>query len=318
MSLAPIKVFQDFVYGAMTETVAQQVQKFNDASAGALRLVNAKNVGDIKQKASFAAISGLVRRRDAYGSGTLTATSLTQRQENSVKVAGGTLPVKFEEQQYSFIQLNPKVAGITLGEQLAPAMIQDQLNSAIRCGVAAIGGNANVKHDSSAGATTFDSLNKAAAKFGDYSGNLVCWVMHSKVAHDLYSNALTNGAFLFNYGNISVMRDPFGRLFVITDAPALVIPGTPNRYIALGLTRNAIMVEDNGDFNDTMLKAPGTENITTTYQAEWSFNVGVMGYSWTASTGGSSPTDTALGTSANWTKTASFDKTTAGVMLTAA
>lgn len=315
MSISNMKVFQDFVYGSMTETVDQQVNKFNEASAGALRLTTASNIGDIKQKASFAAVQNLVRRRNAYGSTAITASPLTQRQENTVKVAGGTSPIQFEQQQFRFIQENPKVAGVMLGEQLSVGIVKDQLNTAIRCATAAISGVADLQADVSSGATTYASLNTAQSKFGDFATNIRCWVIHSKVLFDLYGHALTGSNYLFQYDTVNVMKDPFGRMFVVTDSPSLIKDG---KYLTLGLVGDAVMVEDNGDFHDNVLETNGSENIQTTYQAEWTYQVGVRGYSWSAATGGASPTDTALGTSANWTKTSSFNKGTAGVMMISA
>jgi Major capsid protein 13-like len=313
MAISNMKVFQDFVYGSMTETVDQQINKFNEASAGALRLTTASNIGDIKQKASFAAVQNLIRRRNAYGSTAVTASPLSQRQENTVKVAGGTSPIQFEQQQFRFIQENPKVAGVMLGEQLSAGIVKD---TAIRCATAAIGGVAALQSDVSAGTTTYASLNTAQSKFGDFATNIRCWVIHSKVLFDLYGNALSGSNYLFQYDTVNVMKDPFGRMFVVTDSPALI--NGSGKYMTLGLVSDAVMVEDNGDFHDNILETNGSENIQTTYQAEWTYQVGVRGYSWTAATGGASPTDTALGTSANWTKTSSFNKTTAGVMMISA
>lgn len=316
MALSNMKVFQDFVYGSMTETVDQQIYKFNEASAGALRLTTANNIGDIKQKASFAAVANLVRRRNAYAATSVPASPLAQRQENSVKVAGGTSPIQFDNQQLRYIQQNPKVAGVVLGEQLSAGIVKDQLNTAIRCATAAITGVTALQSDVSAGATTYASLNTAQAKFGDMATDIRCWVIHSKVLFDLYGNALSGSNYLFQYGTVNVMKDPFGRMFVVTDSPALITAG--GKFMTLGLVGDAVIVEDNGDFHDNILETNGNENIQTTYQAEWSYQVGVRGYSWTAATGGASPTDTALGTAANWTKTSSFNKTTAGVMMISA
>ena len=59
----------------------------------------------------------------------------------------------------------------------------------------------------------------------------------------------------------------------------------------------------------------GSENIKRTYQAEWSYNCGILGYAWDETAGGKSPTDTAIGTSTNWKKIATSNKDTAGVLL---
>ena len=316
MALSNMKVFQDFAYSAMTETIDQQVNKFNSASRNALRLVSARNIGDTKQHASFAAISNMIRTRDAYGSGALTGTPLAQRQENTVKIAAGTSPILFTQEQFSYIQQKPEEAGVVIGTQLAAGALKRQLNHAVSCAVAALTGNTNIKY-TAATTPVFTDLNNAAQLFGDASQSIVAWVMHSSVANRLWNAAMTQGtgAFLFKYEDVAVMQDPFGRLFVITDSPALFVGG---RYQTLGLTAGGVLVEDNGDFHDAVLEVPGFENIQTTYQAEWTYNVGVKGYSWTAATGGASPTDTALATPTNWTKTASFDKTTAGVLLISA
>ena len=89
----------------------------------------------------------------------------------------------------------------------------------------------------------------------------------------MYDNALTNAERLFTYDNVSVMRDPFGRLFVVTDSPALV---------------------------DSTGAA---------------YNLGILGYEWDMTAGGKSPDDTKLGASANWRKTATSLKDTAGVLV---
>ena len=67
-----------------------------------------------------------------------------------------------------------------------------------------------------------------------------------------------------------------------------------------------------------MVDDTGKENIQRTYQAEWSYNLGLLGYSWNTAAGGSSPSDTALGTPSNWTKVATSNKDTAGVLLKSA
>ena len=56
----------------------------------------------------------------------------------------------------------------------------------------------------------------------------------------------------------------------------------------------------------------GLENLVMRVQGEYAFNVGVKGYKWNTT---ANPADAALATGANWTKVATSDKSTAGVML---
>ena len=310
-----LQVFNKQTYSAMTEVVDQQVQLFNAASGGTLVLAAGQNQGDFSLDASFKQIAGLVRRRNAYGSGAVTAKRLEHLLNVSVKVAAGTPPIEFEKQQYTWILQNPELAAIKIGEQLAIAQVQDQLNAGIRALVAATSGNAAVVHDGTAATPTFRVLNKGSALFGDRAGSLRAWLLHSTVLHSLYDNALTNAEQLFSFGTVNVMRDAFGRLFVVTDSDALINPGATPTYNTLGLVEGAGIVQPNGDFHAILQDTAGGENIKTTYQAEWTYNVGLKGYAWDIAAGGKSPTDVALGTSTNWDKVATSNKDTAGVLV---
>lgn len=310
-----LQVFNKQTYAAMTEVVDQQVNAFNEASGGTIVLTAGQNQGDFSMEASFKQIAGLVRRRNAYGSGTVAAKRLEHLLNVSVKIAAGTPPIEFEKQQYTWILQNPELAAIKIGEQLAVAQVQDQLNAGIRALVASISGNAAVVHDGSAAAPSFRVLNKGASKFGDRASSLRAWVLHSTTLHSLFDNALTNAENLFEFGTVNVLRDAFGRLFVVTDSDALVNAGDTPTYNTLGLVDGAGIVQPNGDFHAVLLDTVGGENIKSTYQAEWTYNVGVKGYAWDTAAGGKSPTDAAIGTSANWDKVATSNKDTAGVLV---
>lgn len=318
-----LEKFNSQVYTALTETVDQQVDVFNAASEGTLVLAPSNaNMGDFAIRASFQLISGLVRRRDANnGTDPIATARLLQLKNASVKVAAGTPAITFEPAQYRWIQRNPDEFALTVGEQLAQATIQDQVNVAISGLVAAMSGNADVVHDITSATEktpTLASLTSAAMKFGDRATAIRAWILHSKSMGDIWQQGIKNGEQLFNYGNVAVQRDPFGRLYIMTDSPSLVIPAqdsTPERYHILGLVSQAALVEPNNDFEATLVDKTGTENIQRTYQAEWSYNLGLLGYTWNTTTGGSSPTSVALGTSANWSKTVTSKKDTAGVLL---
>lgn len=321
MALSNMQVFSQFAYTSMTETVTQQVELFNAASGGTIQLHAASNVGDYAHEVMFQNISGLVRRRDAYGSGNVSAVNLAQIDHIGVKVAAGTPPVKYEQQQFQWVQQNPDTAGIVYGEQLAKAMIQDMLNAAIRSLKAAMvgnkssGGYTGVLHESLSGNLTLNALNRGAALFGDRMNDIRAWVVHSTPMTDLVDNVLTNTSRLFEFGTVNISQDGFGRRFIVTDAAPLFLDGgtAPDTYFTLGLTDMAAVVEDNGDMFTNTSTLNGTENIATTVQSEWTFNLKLKGYAFNTGTSAESPTDTELGTSTNWTKFATDNKNTAGV-----
>jgi len=107
------------------------IEKFNQASGGVITLQNAPTQGDFDIRASFKAIQGLVRRRNAYGSGTVQAKRLEQLLNVAVKVAAGTHPIEYEPQQYRWVLQNPELAAVEIGQQLAKARLADMLNTAI-------------------------------------------------------------------------------------------------------------------------------------------------------------------------------------------
>ena len=316
MALSDLAVYSEYTYTAFTETLAQQVDLFNAASGGALILRSGANQGDYSDTAFWAKIQGLVRRRNAYGSGAVAEKNLEHLIDTMVKVAAGTPPVRIDPGMLNWIQRNEEEAGAVYGQQLAKDTLADMLNTALLVFVAATIGEADAYLDKSAGDTTFNTLLEGSALFGDASSNISSWAMHSKSMFDIFGVALQNSNALFNFGTVNVRQDGFGRPFVVTDSPSLInIAPTPDTHYIAGMVPGAVVVEMNGDFTQNVETKNGDENIVRTIQSEWSYNVGAKGYTWDKATGGKSPNDAALGTANNWDRTASDVKNTAGVLL---
>lgn len=319
--LDQLQVFQDEVYTSTTELVAQEVDKFNAASNGAIVLSTAMNQGDFGKEAYYKAISGLVRRRDPYDrSSTVSAVDVDHLLKVSVKVAGGTPPINIDPDLLAWIQRDPDEFAQIISEQLAKGMLQDMLDSSLGAAVAAIR-NADIAgartiYDGSGANASLLALNSTAALMGDRGNQLGAWIMHSKPCFDVYGAAITNSNRLFEFGTVQVMQDGFGRPFVITDSDSLVDSGSPGGYSSLGLVRGGIVCQQNNDFISNIETSNGKENISRTYQAEWSYNIGVKGYQW--NTAVKAPSDAELVTETNWTKIATSVKDTAGVLLVSA
>ncbi len=235
-------------------------------------------------------------------------------QRNSVKVAGGFGPIRYEPSQLTWLR-KPTAEGIEVASRnFAEALLADQLNTAIAALVAAIENTAAVKNDVSATAgISYIAMNAAHAKFGDRSGDLVAQVMDGQTYHKLIAANLTNTPQLFQAQNVRVV-DLLGKAVIVTDAPALYLAGTPNKNKVLSLAAGAAVVHDGSDVISNINTVNGKERIETTMQVDYTFGLGLKGYAWNTSTGGKSPTDAALATGANWTKVASDIKHTAGVI----
>ncbi|CAB5187161.1 hypothetical protein UFOVP166_12 [uncultured Caudovirales phage] len=316
MSLSQMQVFNQYIMPATIETLAQMIDKFNGASAGAIRLTTAGFDGDFMQESFFAAVHSAQRRVDRYASqASATATDLTQLKKSGVKVGGGFGPIRFEPSQLTWLN-KPTTEGIEVASRnFAEALLRDQLNTAIASLVAAIENQSAAKNDVSAtpAAITYSSMNKANAKFGDYSSAIVANVMSGSVFHRLISQNLTNTGYLFTSGSVNIV-DILGRPVIVTDAPALYVAGTPNKDKVLGLADGAAVVYDGGDVISNIQTNNGQTRIETTMQVDYSFGVGLKGYTWDETNGGKSPTDAELATGSNWDKIATDIKQTAGVI----
>ena len=180
---------------------------------------------------------------------------------------------------------------------------------------AAITNVAGVTNDVSATAgVSYAALNSAHAKFGDRSGDIAADIMTGSVYHKLIGQNLANGTQLFQAGNVTVV-DILGKAVVVTDAPALYVTGAPNKEYVLGLVEGAAIVHDAGDVISNIETKNGQTRIETTMQVDYSFGLGLKGYTWDEANGGKSPSNAALGTGTNWDKVATDIKHTAGVVL---
>ena len=315
MALSNMQVFDKYYQPAIIETLAYMVDKFNGASAGAIRLTTEGFEGDFIQNSFYSALHSAQRRVDRYASnGSASATSLAQVKDSGVKIAGGFGPILFEPSQLGWLQKPTSEAIAAISQNFAEAMLKDQLYSAIAALVAAIANQSTAKNDVSATAgISYGAINDAHAKFGDHSGNIVANVMTGAVYHKMIGLNLTNAQNLFQMNNVTVV-DVLGKAVVVTDAPALYVTGTPNKQYVLGLVDSAAMVYDGGDIVTNIETSNGKERIETTFQADYTFGLALKGYTWDTANGGKSPTDAEIATGSNWDKTASDIKHTAGVV----
>jgi len=316
MSLSQMQVFNEYVMPATLETLDQMLAAFNAASNGAIVLSPDGFTGDFLQQSFFQNLGAAQRRVNRYAAqAAVTPVDLTELQNTTVKVAGGFGPVRYEPSQMTWLQ-RPTVQGIEVASKaFAEILLKDQLNTAIAALVAAITAQAAATNDVSATLGISQSaLNNSHAKFGDASQSLVAQVMQGTTWHKLVGQGLVNASNLFEAGNVRVV-DILGKTSIVTDAPALAQSGTPNKEIILSLAAGAALVHDSRDIISNVQTTNGQTRIETTIQVDYSFGLGLKGFTWDVANGGKSPTSAALATGTNWDKTATSIKDTAGVAL---
>jgi len=314
MSLKDMKVFNDQLQTAIIKKLNQKADLFSQASG--IALVNEAMMGDFKEEAIWNNVAGALRDVDAYAAQEVVAsTGLSQDQINSVKTMKAFGPIKWEQTQLAWIGKNPGEALSVISESLSMAVMQDQVNKAVGVLAAALGNEASANIDVSAdsgkaGAVSQVNMNKAHALFGDASQNLASQIMTGSTSHKLLGQALENGAQLFSEGTVRVI-DILGKRTVITDSPSLVAGGKER---VLSLAPQAVTISSNGDFRSSIVEGTGKTRLETTYQAEYTENVSVKGYSW--NTAVKSPVKAQLETGTNWSLISDL-KESAGVMLIA-
>lgn len=315
MALSNMKVFNEYLKRTTIETLAQDVEKFNASSAGAIRLTTQGIDGDFLQESFWAGLHGAQRRVDRYAAnGAQASTPLAQKQYDSVKIAGGFGPILWEPSQLSWIQKNPEEALEVISRNLSEAIMSDQLNTAISALAGAIGNQSSATNDVSATAgVTYVAINNAHALFGDASQRLVAQVMTGAMYHKLVGQNLANAERLFQFSGVQVV-DILGKAVIITDAPALYEAGTPNKQKVLSLADGAAVVMDGSDLITNIETSNGKERIETTMQADYTFGLGLKGYTWDTANGGKSPTNAELSTGTNWDLVANSIKASAGVL----
>ena len=315
MSLTNLQVFSDTVDTVASELVAQQVDKFNAASRGGIVLRTASNRGDYASTLKYQKISGLIAERDVTSTAAVSALDLVRILEGSVKLARRIGPVNLMPSDYDWIMRAPEEAGATIAVQAAQDRMADMLNTAISGFVAAtLNVGATLVNDMSTATLTITGLADGAQKLGDASNKVVCWVMHSKSFNDLYKTAITGANVLFTYGTVNIVGDPLGRPYIVTDSTSLI---NSSDYYSLGLVSGGVVLEDNGDMRSNTVVSNLTQNIAATYQGQYSYNLGLLGYKWDESNGGRNPVIASVATGSNWDKTATSVKDCAGVIVTA-
>lgn len=321
MSLSQMEVFNKYYMPATIETLAQMVDKFNEASGGAIILTGEGFEGDFRMESFFKNLASARRRVNRYGANNaVNPTDLTQGKYVDVKVAGGYGPVRYEPSQMTWL-MKPTAEGVEVASRgFAEILLQDQLNTAIAALVAAIGnqGAATTVDVSATKQVDYLAVNESHALLGDHSGQIVAQVMDGTQYHNFIAQNLSNQSSLFQAGNVRVV-DILGRLSIVTDAPALFVAAdpveqTPAKRNVLSLTSAAAVVRDPRNLVANVSTTNGKERIETTLQIDYDFSVGLKGYAWDVANGGKSPTDAALATGTNWDLVADSIKHSAGTM----
>ena len=300
-----MQVYNEQIRLRTIELIAQDLNKFNAASGNTLVLSSEGFTGDFSAESFATTLAGAQRRVNRYGANnTVSATDYGEDELSGVKVAGGFGPILFEPSQMSYLLSNPQEAINNIAQGFSDALLADQLNTGVGCVVAAIENQSGLVNDVSAetggaGALTQSVLNGSHAKFSDMSQLLRADIMTGTAYHKLIDKGLENGERLFQSTNVTI-QSILGKIFVISDIPALFEAGTPNKTKVLSLVDRAVIIDNTSDIITNLETTNGKGRIETTWQADYTFGAKIKGYSWDVANGGKSPDNATLFTGSNW------------------
>lgn len=315
-------IYQEEFQSGVVEKVAQFLKLFNEGTRGAIRLIPNALKGDYSKAAFFKDVDGLVSRRDTTSTAAVTDLAFTQDEVISVKLNRKVGPIAQTLDAMKKAGLDEAAASRAFGELAGERKMKDMLTSALIAVEAAIEGNTAMNLDITGESTKTAStaaLRRTLAKFGDASGDIVCWVGHSKVNFDILAGLQASGVsgledMVTIYGAVPAY---LGRPMIVSDSSALTDANgsSTDTYNTLGLVRDAVIVSESEPETYVTEIVTGLANLVRRFQSEHAYNVEVKGFKWDTGNGGANPTDSTLGTTSNWDQVATDDKHTAGVRL---
>jgi thiamine pyrophosphokinase len=317
------KIYEEFLHTRVNEMLTQNGNVFNAASNGAIRVTTQSLRGEYQYKSFFKTLGAAeATRRDLTSVSGQTDQPLTQEETISVKLNRKALPVTQTRDAFrkifgSFSQT--EFSGL-VAEQLAQIMQLEMLNSGLlACRSALKQQSTSYIQESSLGSISTNTLVQGLAGFGDRADRIVCWIMHSKPYYDLVRNQIAaniTGVSNFNVAQGSPMS--LGRPIIVTDSASLVANlNSPdiNDYFTLGLTSDAVIVENSEEQETIIQDVTGLENLAVRIQSEWAYNLTIGGFKWDVNNGHANPDDTALALGTNWDTAYSDVKNRAGVCI---
>lgn len=317
------KVYDEQFQGAFVETIMQNVDAFNEASQGALVLRTRDLLGHYEKEAFFdEVVASAIARRDITASGAITPTKLTQDEFIGVKLnrRNGPFEVSIDSMRKIGANASEQFSRV-IGVQTAKAMPREMLDRALAAIEAKLDSVAALEYDGTAATVTSTGPIQALAKFGDAAGDVVLWVMHSKVYFDLVKQQVTDAIYRAN--GVAIMAGvpaTYGRPVLVTDSASLVqadgVSTGVDAYSTLGLVSGAGVL-DISEPPIAALEGPltGNEQLFYRWQAEYAYNLKLRGCQWDTTNGGINPTNVAVATATNWDTAVADNKLLPGVIL---
>lgn len=300
-------IYNQLAQTAYLERVQDVIEVFNQNSAGAMTLVNEAVEGDFS-KSAYYKIGGSIAHRNVNSTSTVTPSAIDAAEIVDVKVPWKYGPYASTEEAFKRRARTPEEFSVVVGQDMADAVLEGQVEFAMNALQGAIGGNSNMIATGSIATDGKKVLTKGLRTLGDRFSRLAVWVMNSDIYFDIVDQAIDNK--IYEEAGMVVYGGSPGTL----GKPVMVTDKAPDDLI-FGLQSGALVLKESQAPGMRSYDIDDQENLAIGFRGEGVVNVGVMGYSWDTETGGANPAFNTLATTANWSKHATSDKLTAGFII---
>jgi len=303
-------IYDRLAQTAYLERIQDVLAVFNANSQGALVLRSEAIEGDFTKDA-FYTVPGQVEHRNVTSTSAVEGKKLGAGEMIGVKTPWKYGPYQTTEEAFKRRARNPEEFYQLLGQHMADATLEYMISAAFSSLSAAIGGNTGMVATGSFATDHKKVLTKGMRKFGDRFGRIAMFGMDSNVYFDLVDDAIDEK--IYEEAGLVIYGGTPGTM----GKPVLVSDQIPEDTI-FGLQPGAAQIVESQAPGFRSYDINSQENLALGYRGEGTFNVELLGYSWNVDGTPAAPANpnlTQLGAAANWTKHASSDKATAGVMI---
>jgi hypothetical protein len=301
-------IYNQLAQTAYLERVQDVLDVFNASSKGAIILRNEVIEGD-ESKRAFYQIGGSMEHRDVNDVNTVTPSAIDASEMISVKVPWKYGPYATTEEAFKRRARSVEEFSMLMGQDLADAVLQGQIEFSLAALEGAIRGNSNMVVDTKSFSSDGTKVLSAGLRtMGDKFGKVVVWVMDSGVFFDIVDTAIDNK--IYEEAGIVI----YGGMPGTMGKPVLVTDVCPSETI-FGLKSGALSCIESQAPGIRSYNIDDLENLAVGFRAEGAFNLELAGYSWDSATGGTNPSKTSLEDTANWDKYATSNKATAGFII---
>ena len=193
-NLTPQEIFNKSLYVTVSSALNQNVDLFNGATRGAIRMMKQSIQGSYQETLGWT-LKDIVLFRDPTSNSVISKTSFETVLDNMFKIGFSTKEIEVAYSKFEWIKQNPSYAGVLIGSTIARETLKNSAVLAIKALTTVLTADTRITTDISGvgdGKVTWKSFLDASRPFGDQHNRIAAWVINSGQLFDLFGSNLQN------------------------------------------------------------------------------------------------------------------------------